>query len=295
MPRSWQEDFFEKLVEMAQAADDPRLASARVHRRKKTAGFDHPQLERAQCVFDTNRLNANPHSQVLVVECAPRRGTDIDGPALRREFTAAGISGDLHVDGSTVFAQSRWGYQRDAAFPVHDPREVKQAGQWALAVLKLLFDHLERRLKLLTRVPTSVDVNSAADYTLALEKYLEDLLVDQWTSLPWAGTLEYLGRQVPCGNLGNLDILARDRTTGDFVVIELKKDRTDDEVVGQLSRYMGWIKEHRAAADSVKVRGIIVAHEATARLRSAVSAFDTVALFVYGVKIELQAVSLPGK
>jgi hypothetical protein len=292
---SWQEDFLDRLVETTKATGDPRLAAATLRRRKKTASFEHPQFQSVQCIFDTNRLSGNPNSQVIVVEGEARRGTEIDGRALRNEFTAAGINGDFQVNGGKVFAQSRWGYKRDAAFPVHDSREVQRTIEWVIAVLKVLFDHLERRLKFLTRVPSAVDTASSANYALALEKYLEDLLVGQWAWLPWAATLEYLSRQMPCGDHGNLDILARDKATGDFVVIELKKDQSDDEVVGQLSRYMGWVKKHRAATEGVKVRGIIVAHEATARLRSAASAFDNVDLYVYGVKIDLQAVSLPGR
>ena len=42
MPRSWKEDFFENLVEASHAADDPRLATATLHRRKKTASYTPP-------------------------------------------------------------------------------------------------------------------------------------------------------------------------------------------------------------------------------------------------------------
>ncbi len=66
--------------------------------------------------------------------------------------------------------------------------------------------------------------------------------------LDWGAPLELLGRQEPCGEIGVLDTPARDRATGDFVAIELKRNLADDEVIGQLSRYMGWLKEHRAAA-----------------------------------------------
>jgi RecB family endonuclease NucS len=118
--------------------------------------------------------------------------------------------------------------------------------------------------------------------------------VEQWDSLPWAAELEYLGRQVAADE-GFIDIFARDRSTGDFVVIELKKDQTDDEVVGQLSRYMGWAKERRAAPAGVKVRGIIVAHEATPKLRAAASAHDNVSLYLYKLALALQSVSLLGR
>ena len=118
-------------------------------------------------------------------------------------------------------------------FPVHDPRRVHEAIQWTHSVLKVLFDHLERRRQLLKPAHGGTEGAAVTDYALALEKYLEDLIVEQWESLPWAAELEYLGRQVAADE-GFIDILARDRTTGDFVVIELKRTKTDDEVVGQL-------------------------------------------------------------
>src|SRR5262249_50733457 len=159
-------------------------------------------LQWLECVFDSNRVSGNQDSQVLVVECAARRGTEVDGPALRREFSTAGISGDLQIDSDVVFAQYRWGFGREAPFPVHDPRQVQQAVRWTLSVLKVLFDHLERRRRLITPPQAGPSDGATTDYTLALEKYLEDLLVDLWESLPWAADLEYLGRQVAAGDLG---------------------------------------------------------------------------------------------
>lgn len=294
MPQSWKEDFFEKLVEASHAASDARLATATLHRRKKTASYEHPQLRWLECVFDSNRISGNQDSQVLVVECTARKGTELDGAALRREFTAAGITGDLRIDSELVFAQHRWGFGKEASFPVHDPRRVQDTIQWTHSVLKVLFDHLERRRQLLKPAQASNAEAAITDYALALEKYLEDLIVEQWGSLPWAAELEYLGRQVAADE-GFIDILARDRTTGDFVVIELKRDQTDDEVVGQLSRYMGWARECRAAPAGVKVRGIIVAHEATPKLRAAASAHDNVSLYLYKLALALQSVSLPGR
>jgi hypothetical protein len=293
MPQSWKEDFFEKLVEASHAAGDARLATAKLHPRKKIASYEHPHLQWLECVFDSNRTSGNQDSQVLVVECTARRGTEVDGPALKREFSAAGISGDLRIDSNLVFAQYRWGFGKDASFPVHDPRRVHEAIQWTHSVLKVLFDHLERRRQLIKPAHGGT-TETITDYALALEKYLEDLIVEQWESLPWAADLEYLGRQVVAEE-GFIDILAKDRSTGDFVVIELKRDQTDDEVVGQLSRYMGWAKERRAASAGMKVRGIIVPHEATPKLRAAASAHDNVNLYLYKLALALQSVSLPGR
>ena len=37
----------------------------------------------------------------------------------------------------------------------------------------------------------------------------------------------------------------RYKNNKNYVVIELKKNQTSDDTVGQLARYMGWIKEHK--------------------------------------------------
>ncbi|MGQ4876195.1 MAG: endonuclease NucS domain-containing protein [Promethearchaeia archaeon] len=56
--------------------------------------------------------------------------------------------------------------------------------------------------------------------------------------------------------IGIIDILCKDKN-GNYVVIELKKGRGNDKVIGQLLRYLAWIEEH--VAEKNKVRGIIVA------------------------------------
>ena len=136
-------------------------------------------------------------------------------------------------------------------FPVQDARRVKELTDWATRSLRLLFDHLERRQWIVIPVTGQGVSSKPLNLRVTLEQYLEDLLVEQWETLPWGEELEYLDRQVECGTLGTLDILARDRSNGDYVVIELKRHQGDDEVVGQVSRYMGWIKKQRADHEGV--------------------------------------------
>ncbi len=273
MPSSWQEDFFERLVEVSRQTDDARLATAALRPRKKIASYEHSQCQRVECSFGGNRISGNEDSRVLVVECEPKRGTEIEESCLRKELDEAGAGGDMRINGATIIVQYRWGYGCETPFPLHDGQQVDQATGWAVVALKALFDHLERRRKVVTASTFDQASGSAPpDFRLAIEQYLEDILVTQWESLDWGADLEYLGRQVPCGTLGRIDILARDRATGDFVVIELKRDQTDDEVIGQLSRYMGWATEHKAAPQRVGVRGIVVVHELAPKLRGGLGA-----------------------
>ena len=67
------------------------------------------------------------------------------------------------------------------------------------------------------------------------------------------------GRQFPAGPW-SIDFLARDMNSNDFVVIELKRGKTSDSVVGQLLRYINWVKIN-LAEEGQKVKGIIVASD----------------------------------
>lgn len=84
--------------------------------------------------------------------------------------------------------------------------------------------------------------------------------------------LRFEGRQYQT-TVGPIDILARDKADGRYVVIELKKGRSADRVFGQLSRYMGWVREN--LADGEAVAGVIVAEKIDDKLRAAKAAHDT--------------------
>ena len=62
------------------------------------------------------------------------------------------------------------------------------------------------------------------------------------------------GRQFPTDD-SNIHLLMQDKNRH-YVVVELKKGKTEDGVVGQTLRYMGWVRENLSTAKLV--RGIIV-------------------------------------
>jgi RecB family endonuclease NucS len=75
--------------------------------------------------------------------------------------------------------------------------------------------------------------------------------------------------------------------------VELKRGRPSDRVVGQVARYMGWVRTHLATTEQA-VEGLIVAHDSDDALRYAVSAIPGLRLMTYEVKFELIAVEAPG-
>ncbi len=107
----------------------------------------------------------------------------------------------------------------------------------------------------------------------ALEAFLEDFLLTNWEGITWGRPLELwesetgeIGHQLATP-VGRLDFLCRDTATDTLVVIELKRGRPSDRVVGQTARYMGWVRAELARQDQ-KVEGLIVAHELIAGPRT---------------------------
>jgi restriction system protein len=67
--------------------------------------------------------------------------------------------------------------------------------------------------------------------------------------------------------IGRLDLLAKD-ASGNFVVIELKKGKESDQVIGQLLRYMGWVKE-KLCIDTQDVSGLVICKKIDSKLKYA--------------------------
>jgi endonuclease len=86
-----------------------------------------------------------------------------------------------------------------------------------------------------------------------------------------------------------IDILAID-SSGALVVIELKVSKGHERVVGQLLRYIGWIKKYQAETGQ-RVRGLIVARSITEDLLLACSLLPDVKLVEYELSLKLRQVT----
>lgn len=125
----------------------------------------------------------------------------------------------------------------------------------------------------------------------AYEKDLQNFLAKN-LSLIEPGLSLYLeeeisGIEFPVGNRF-IDILAID-CNNNYVVIELKVSRGYDRVVGQILRYMAWIRKNHAE-ESQKVRGIIIAREISDDLLLACSEINNVELYEYNLSITLKKI-----
>ena len=134
---------------------------------------------------------------------------------------------------------------------------------------------------------TSSDIRNT--FTFALESQLRDFLVQNLNIIDHTLSIyvsddDISGVEYRTG-VGNIDILAVDNKNN-FVVIELKVSKGADAVLGQIQRYMGWVKKNMAKSKSV--RGIIITKSVSDRLKYAVSVTENISLFEYEVTFAIK-------
>jgi len=142
-------------------------------------------------------------------------------------------------------------------------------------------------------IGSTLGAESASEF--ALETHLEDFLDRNWENIDFGAPLEkygvedQTGRQFPAG-AWSIDFLCVDKQSGDFVVIELKRGKTSDTTVGQILRYVAYVKKNLAKPNQ-SVRGIIIAREVDEALRYAIEAVDNITVLTYRVDFKLSRVS----
>lgn len=152
--------------------------------------------------------------------------------------------------------------------------------------LDSLVDYYKECMDIDLKDETSV-ISSGLFY---MEQQLEDFIIRNWkeTELGKKYDLIYeegeLISQQYRTDIGIMDILAKDKKDGSYVVIELKRKQTSDETIGQVTRYMGWIK--KKLGDS-EVKGIIVAGKFDEKLDYAQEMTPNIEVFLYQVDFKL--------
>jgi len=133
----------------------------------------------------------------------------------------------------------------------------------------------------------------------ALEKHLEDFLVKNWRNTElgkhydiYEEDGEMVGQQYP-SDTGPIDILAISKDKKEILVVELKRGRANDVVVGQVQRYMGYVKEE-LAEENQAVKGVIIAFEDDIRIRRALSVAPNIDFYTYKVSFKLENKQLSG-
>jgi restriction system protein len=146
-----------------------------------------------------------------------------------------------------------------------------------------------------SRPPTLISTDASIENpsVFALEKHLEDFLIQNWHHTDLGKDFdifeeegEIVGQQYP-SDTGPIDILAISKDKKELLVVELKKGRASDAVVGQIQRYMGYVKEELAEANQ-SVRGVIIAFEDDIKIHRALSVANNIEFYTYKVNFKLE-------
>lgn len=143
-------------------------------------------------------------------------------------------------------------------------------------------------------IPTVIATDETVEdpAAFAMEKHLEDFLVQNWAQTELGKEYdiyeedgERVGQQYAT-DTGPLDILAISKDKKRILVVELKKGRASDVVVGQILRYMGYVMEE-LADEGQTVRGVIIALEDDQRIRRALMVTPNIDFYRYQISFKL--------
>lgn len=131
-------------------------------------------------------------------------------------------------------------------------------------------------------------VSEKETYLFALEEHLQDFLIRNLSTIKKHKLTLYddgerKGKEYPT-DVGPIDILTIDANK-DFYVFETKLSRGMDKALGQLLRYMGWVKINLAKGKNVY--GIIVANKMDEKIKYAVEVTPNVSLCEYEMKFDI--------
>ena len=212
------------------------------------------------------------------------------------QFRIGEITGDYSYASGEILPHRRPAWWFDQTVSPDDMSEDLRNSCRSIGTVSSLTKHAEEIEQLIQGVAApdvvATDPTIEDPATFALEKHLEDFLVQNWNGTALSDEFdiyeedgERVGRQFPT-DTGPIDILAVSKDRKMLLVIELKKGRASDVVVGQLLRYMGFVQEELAEPEQI-VRGVVIALEDDQRLRRALAVVPAIEFYRYEVSFKL--------
>lgn len=247
---------------------------------------------------DRSKVSAGLACGALWTICKGMNSGDIvlcpDGAGTYRVGEITG--GYYHVPGNILphRRQLRW---LDALIPRAAMSEALQNSTGSIGTVSTISDHraeIERFLAIAPQPLTVVGSDSSIEdpAAFAMEAHLEAFLVNNWDQTELAKSFsifeedgERVGQQYQT-DAGAIDILAISKDRRRLLVVELKRGRANDVVVGQVLRYMGYVKSEIAEPDQT-VEGAIIALHDDQKLRWALAAVPNVSFYRYEIRFKL--------
>jgi restriction system protein len=181
-----------------------------------------------------------------------------------------------------------------------DMSEELRNSSSSIGTVSEITKHADEIEKLLTGslAPQIIATNSDIEdpSVFALEKHLQAFLVSNWDKTLLAKEYkivqeggENIGVEYDTDN-GRIDILAIRKDGTELLVIELKRGRASDRVVGQILNYMGYISS-QVAEEKQSVRGCIIALEDDQKIKNAIAMVPSVDFYRYEMDFKLLKIS----
>ena len=143
---------------------------------------------------------------------------------------------------------------------------------------------------------TIQDTESTGEFVK--EQHLQQYLVNHWRQMNLSEQWEIYsdaddpeaGVEFSTG-IGRPDILLTHTSDARICILELKKGSTSDRAVGQLLRYLGWVRDHLEDLEGVSadadVEGRLIVSEPSEKLEYAISVVPELTLYEYDMEVTL--------
>ena len=233
---------------------------------------------------------------IWTVFCILKKGDVVLCPDGKGEYCVGEIASDYYHEKSKILQHRRKVNWHKTTVSRNDMSEALRNSAGSILTtcdLTKYSDELEFLIKgdkSPTITSSDLTVENATEF--ALEKHLEDFLVKNWNSTSLGKEYdiyeldgEIVGQQFP-SDTGPIDILAISKDKKVLLVVELKKGRVSDSVVGQIQRYMGYVKEDLAESHQ-DVKGVIIGFDDDLKVQRALSVTTNIEFYKYKVDFKL--------
>jgi restriction system protein len=206
------------------------------------------------------------------------------------------VTGDYHYAPGGVLPHRRAVHWLDSMISRAEMSEALRNSTGSIGTVSTISQYETEIEKLIggVKAPAIIltDITVEDPSAFAMEKHLEDFLVANWSQTElgrnydiYSEEGEKVGQQYPT-DTGPMDILAIKKDKSELLVVELKKGRASDVVVGQTLRYMGYAAEQLAETNQ-KVKGVIIALEDDQRIRRALAVSPNIEFYRYQISFKL--------
>ena len=224
------------------------------------------------------------------------RGDIVLSPDGEGSYRVGEVQGDYYYAAGDILPHRRRVRWLDVVIPRASMSGALQNSTGSIGTVSDISDYREELARLIGGVRpehlSSANPEVEDPLAFAMEKHLEAFLVANWSQTSLAKEFdiyqedgEAVGQQFAT-DAGPIDVLAISKDKKRLLVVELKRGRASDVVVGQVLRYMGFIREQVAEADQL-VEGVIIALEDDKKLRWALISVPAISFYRYEISFRL--------